>query len=131
MLQYSKQHSNQDNIGITEIVLPGNDADCHEMVLPMIAYLSHQNQDKWLTWIAPKNISKTILQQYDFAKHNIRLIHPQNNQEGLRIFWDALTNGNSNTVIGSLNFFSDKDRRNLEIASRQGHTRGIVLRTRS
>ncbi|WP_086931494.1 cell division inhibitor SulA [Agarilytica rhodophyticola] len=131
MLQAHKQETAQENIGITEVVLPGNDIESHAMVLPMIAYLSHQNQDKWLTWIAPQNISKAILKQYDFANHNIRLIHPHDHEEGLRIFCNALVNGNSNTVIGSLDFFTEKDRATLELASRHGHTRGIVLRTRN
>ena len=72
------QPSHQILPSITEIVLPSFSSGSLTTVLPMLAELSKSNKDKWLTWVAPKNITKAMLEQYGFRCDNVRLIYTDN-----------------------------------------------------
>jgi len=130
-VSYSNARADESVSGITEIVLPEIDTTSSlSIVLPMLAHLSVQHDEKWFTWIAPRNVTKDLLADYGFAKHKVRLIHTRNDEECLWVFWDSLRIGNSGTVVAQLDTFSEIQRQKLESASEQGSTRGIVLRAR-
>ncbi len=113
--------------GITEILMPyGDDL---AMVLPMLAHLSQQSDDRWFTWIVPSNFCVADLQPYNFP-NNLRLIYSHSNEQSLWLFWEALAKGNSAHVAVCLEAFSEHDRERLEAASALGKTRGMVLRAR-
>ncbi len=113
--------------GITEILMPyGDDLG---MVLPMLAHLSQQSEDRWFTWIVPNNFCANDLKPYGFDK-NLRLIYSDNDAQSLWLFWEALSKGNSAHVAVCLNTLNEQDRDRLEAASAMGKTRGMVLRTR-
>ncbi|WP_188151416.1 cell division inhibitor SulA [Teredinibacter waterburyi] len=122
--------SNQ-NAGVTEIVLSHNSAQVgYELVLPMLAHQSRNCEDRWFTWVAPENVSKSLLQQYGFDLRKVRLIHTKSDIETLWVLWDALQNGNSAMVVGSLREISSTDCAKLEDAACQGDTQGLLLRVR-
>ncbi len=126
-----KLHTETHESGITEIVMPkAQGADNDLLVMPMLAHLSQQCADEWFTWIAPRNFSKSILDRYEFARDKVRMVHTKDDAVSLWVFWSSLTNGNSGTVVASLEWLSEKDRKLLENASLIGKTRGVVLRYR-
>lgn len=119
----------QAKYGITEIVLP----DSHDlsMVMPSLAFLSNQHYDRWLTWICdtPK-LDRQQLQGYGFNLSHIRVIYPRDNEHGFWLFWEALAEGNSHTVIGKPGLLTDPQLARLESGARAGQCSGLVLRDR-
>ena len=120
----------EDSSGITEVIMTDK-SEGLQLVLPMLAHLSRQDRDRWLTWIAPPCVSREMLRSYGFAVANVRLIYTRDDAEALWVLWDALANGNSANVVAHLNCLSDSDRENLENAALIGKARGLVLSTRS
>lgn len=46
--------------GVTELVLTSDSPEQLALLLPMIAFLSNSASDRWITWIAPHNISRDL-----------------------------------------------------------------------
>jgi cell division inhibitor SulA len=116
--------------GVTELVLTSDSPEQIALLLPMIAYLSNNCSDRWITWIAPHNISRELLESYGINTGYIRVIHCQNPQTLLWITWEALSAGNSHTVISSPGKLTDKELMHLELAAKTGKCQGLLLRVR-
>lgn len=117
--------------GVTELVLTSDSPEQVALLLPMIAFLSNTCSDRWITWIAPHNISRELLESYGVNTRYIRVIHCQNPQTLLWITWEALSAGNSHTVISSPGKLTDKELTQLEVAAKIGECQGLLLRVRS
>ena len=125
----SPVHSN--SASLTEIVLSGsNGIPDYNLVLPMLAHLSQQSQSKWFTWIAPTGISKAQLQSFGFNLNNVRIIHPKNVSDISRVFWEALTNNTSSTVIAETGSLTESDFYTLDTACKNTGCKGLLLRFR-
>ncbi len=120
----------QPTSGVTELVLTSDSPEQVALLLPMIAFLSNASFDRWITWIAPHNISRELLESYGVNTRFIRVIHCQNKQTLLWITWEALSAGNSHTVISSPGKLSDKELSQLEVAAAKGKCQGLLLRVR-
>lgn len=120
----------QPTSGVTELVLTSDSPEQVALLLPMIAFLSNASSDRWITWIAPHNISRELLESYGVNTRFIRVIHCQNTQTLLWITWEALSAGNSHTVISSPGKLSDKELSQLEVAAAKGKCQGLLLRVR-
>jgi cell division inhibitor SulA len=120
----------QPTRGVTELVLTSDSPEQVALLLPMIAFLSNACSDRWITWIAPHNISRQLLESYGINTRYIRVIHCQNPQTLLWITWEALSAGNSHTVISSPGKLTDKELAQLELAARNGDCQGLLLRVR-
>lgn len=122
--------------GITEIVLPAAIEHQSAYVLPMLAHLSRQTEDRWFTWIAPRawispqGINRKLLQDFGFALDKLRIIHTHNDDETRWVLWDALAMGNSATVVASYESLSAQEIGKLEEAARIGDAQGLLLRHR-
>lgn len=127
-LHAPQQHTSPQ--GITEVVLPASSEHQYVYVLPMLAHLSRQCKDRWFTWIAPRGINRKLLLDYGFALDKLRIIYTRNDQDTLRVLWDALAMGNSDTVVVSYESLNESDVSKLEAAARQGQTQGLLLRHR-
>lgn len=126
--QTANQSVHAIDCGITEILMPyGEDLS---MLLPMLASLSQRSTEKWFTWIVSKSFSRNNLKSYDFAANNVRLIECEHSDDRLRMFWQALSYGNSGYVVAFLDELPEADRNRLEDASHAGQTRGMILRNR-
>ena len=120
------QHSGEK---LTEIILSCQQFNAIDAVLPMIAYLSHQSTERWLTWIAPPaDINRELLIAVGFNLERIRLIHPAYQHEASWLFWNALKQGNSATVVISGNKLNEKELIACEQAADMGNARGLVVR---
>lgn len=116
--------------GVTELILTSNSPEQLALLLPMIAFLSNACSDRWITWIAPHNISRDLLESYGVNTRYIRVIHCQNPQTLLWVTWEALSAGNSHTVISSPGKLTDKELAQLELAAQNGGCQGLLLRVR-
>ncbi len=114
--------------GITEIVLPCPDSLA--VVLPTLAHLSHQAGDRWFTWFPPTGLTKDLLTQFGFNLKNIRIVHSRNAEQSLRYLGEALTEGNSHTVVAHLGKLPKKRLQQLENAARLGNSTGLMIRYR-
>ncbi len=120
----------QTTSGVTELVLTSDSPEQLALLLPMIAFLSNASHDRWITWIAPHNINRELLESFGVNTRYIRVIHAQDPQALLWITWEALSAGNSHTVISSLGKLSDKELSQLEVAAAKGQCQGLLLRVR-
>lgn len=116
--------------GVTELVLTSDSPEQVALLLPMIAFLSNACSDRWITWIAPHNISRELLESYGVNTRFIRVIHCQDPKTLLSITWEALSAGNSHTVISSPGKLTDKELNQLELAAKTGVCQGLLLRVR-
>ncbi len=114
---------------LTEIVLP-NALGKGAIVLPMLAHLSRENSDRWFTWITEELIHKKTLEEYGFDLNKVRVIHSQSKEYAHWVFWEGLNNGNSSTVIATLDKLKDDELKTLELAAQNGNCRGLILRYR-
>lgn len=114
--------------GITEIVLPC--PDNLAVVLPTLAHLSHQAGDRWFTWFPPTGLTKDLLTQFGFNLKNIRIVHSRSADQSLWYLWEALTEGNSHTVVAHLGKLPEKRLQQLENAARLGNSTGLLIRYR-
>ncbi len=120
----------QTTSGVTELVLTSDAPEQLALLLPMIAFLSKTASDRWITWIAPHNIHRELLESYGVDTRYIRVIHAQDSQTLRWITWEALSAGNSHTVISSPGKLTDKELSHLEAAAAKGQCQGLLLRVR-
>lgn len=116
--------------GVTELILTSDAPEQLSLLLPMIAFLSNSSQDRWITWIAPHNVSRELLEAYGVNTRYIRVIHCHDQLSLLWVTWEALAAGNSHTVISSPGKLTDKELNQLEVAAMQGKAQGLLLRVR-
>lgn len=116
--------------GITELILAQGCPSAFSMIMPMIAFLSHSQPDRWITWVAPSFLSRDVLEAYGVNTQCLRMVHVNDDANALWVTWEALTAGNSHTVIASPGRLTDKELKLLEQASAQGQCQGILLRSR-
>jgi cell division inhibitor SulA len=114
--------------GITEIVLPNSRSS--SLYLPSLAFLSSQNNGRWLTWLAPQSMNKSELQGYRFDLSKTRFIYPKTQDHCFWLLWEALAEGNSHTVVGSPGRLTEQQLNKLENAARVGGCNGLLLRDR-
>ena len=119
------------NPGVTEIVLPGSEQHSSELVLPMLAHLSHQAADRWFTLVGPERLPKDVCERYGFNLLNVRSLASQQDESTLWMVWDALNNGTSAFVVASLQHSSsvkNRERALLEQACLTGQSRALLLK---
>jgi cell division inhibitor SulA len=115
--------------GVTELVLTSDSPEQLHLLLPMLAHLSHNSSDRWITWVSPKHLNRELLVAYGVNTQCIRLIHCQD-ENPLWVIWQALASGTSNTVIASPGRLSEKELMQLEVAATKGECQGLLLRAR-
>lgn len=116
--------------GVTELVLTSDAPEQAALLMPMIAYLSQHCGDRWISWVAPHNVTRQLLESFGVDTRFIRVIHCKDSQEALWVTWEALNAGNSHTVIASPGKLTDKEFLQLEVAAQNGECQGLLLRLR-
>lgn len=113
---------------LTELVVPN--AEHHALLLPMLQYLSNQHQDRWVTIISEKTVSKSWLKAQRVNVNTIRVIQAQSLNDALWMTWEAVANGTSHTVIAELGVQTPTVIRELEHAADEGDCRVLLVRSR-
>lgn len=119
------------NPGVSELMIPAWEQASLELLLPMLSHLSHQADNRWLTWIGKPCLSKQIAKTHQVNRSNVRMINSQNDEETLWLMWDALNNGTSAFVVATFeasNCVSYKERTLLEQACFSGNARALVVK---
>lgn len=129
MQEQFAQPANVSHSGVTELVLTKHSPDQRMLLLPMIAHLSQQ-ADRWITWVAPGPIERKLLESYGVDTNKLRIIHSQTEESTNWILWDALNNGTSHTVIGTVNKLNDQSIAHLEQAAQNGNAKALLVRYR-
>jgi cell division inhibitor SulA len=116
--------------GITELIIANTSPEQVSLLMPMIAFLSQSCEQRWVTWIAPLHLTREFLESYGVDTRYLRLIHCDDEASRLWITWEALSAGNSHTVISSPGKLSEKEFKQLEQAAYEGQCQGLLLRVR-
>lgn len=124
----SANQSVNQTAGITEVVLPKDNG--FAFLLPMLAYLSQESNDRWLTWFPPAGINKALLESFGFDLSKVRIVNPKDKSQLFFFLWEALCQGNSSTVVASPGLLSESEFAQLENAARIGKCRGLLIRAR-
>lgn len=117
-----------ESVGITEIVLP----NCKglSLLMPTLAHLSRLTGERWFTWMPHQRVTKASLQSYEFDLTKIRLIHPSCESQSFSFLWEALAQGNSQTVVASPGRLTERQINQLEQAAQIGQCTGLLVRYR-
>ena len=116
--------------GLTELVLTQGARHSWNMIMPMIAHLSRQQDGRWLTWITREPLPSELLQRFGVDTTRLRLVHCKEDDKQLWVSWDALALGNSHTVIASPGKLGKRELGQLERAAVLGGCQGVLLRER-
>lgn len=113
---------------LTELIVPS--AEHHAILLPMIQYLSNQQEARWLTIISDKPVSQLWLRNHGVNPKAIRVIQANNAHDALWMTWEAVANGTSHTVMAELGLQTSAAIKELERAAGQGSCRVLLVRSR-
>lgn len=117
--------------GLTELVMTDFGGQQRGLILSMATQLSHSTDGRWLTWITSDRLLAQALRQCrDLAPDGLRLVYCAEEADQLWMTWDALSLGNSHTVIASPGRLSDRALGELESAAQRGNSQGILVRNR-
>ncbi|QLF91988.1 CDP-glycerol--UDP-pyrophosphoryl-N-acetylglucosaminyl-N-acetylmannosamine glycerophosphotransferase [Pseudomonas sp. ABC1] len=99
-----------------------------QLLAPVLRELSRENDERWLTMIAPPNlVSYSWLRDADLNRERILLLPSRNDQDPLELVCRALRLGRSHTVISWLKLDAF-DRRLLAAAAHQGNAQSLNIR---
>lgn len=113
---------------VSEIILSSSQDDPYKLVLPMLAHLSHQCENRWFTWVTQSKLALEKLENYAFQRSHIRIIRANSDDYAQKILKEALRNGNSSTVVADLKNLSAEERLHIENAGVSGKCNTIILR---
>jgi cell division inhibitor SulA len=121
---------------MTEVIIPQAQNSNH-ILFPLVASLSKQqeqslspqNCSRWVTWITDRRPNRQQLDSYGSNNINIRIIHTRVQDDNRWIIWEALSKGNSHTVIADITSITTDDITQFESAARQGQCVGILARS--
>ncbi|TBU93497.1 SOS-induced cell division inhibitor SulA [Stutzerimonas kirkiae] len=99
-----------------------------QLLAPVLRELSRENDERWLTIIAPPDlVSYNWLRDADLNRERILLLPSRNDQDPLELVCRALRLGRSHTVISWLRLDAF-DRKLLAAAARQGNAQSLNIR---
>lgn len=113
---------------LTELVLAS--ADENSLLLPMLKFLSNQEENRWVTIISCNGVSQQCLKQHGVNPKSIRLVQVATLADALWMTWEALANGTSHTVITELGTQPTQVMDELEKAAQEGDCRALLVRQR-
>ena len=102
--------------------------DYRNMLLPTLAWHTHHNQERWVTWVAAQFIERDTLIKYGVNLSTLRMIvDSHSNYSSLKLLLTALRNQRSSLVIASLPSISESEKQQLEQAAREGDCQCLLL----
>ena len=102
--------------------------DYSNLLLPTLAWQTHHNNQRWITWIASQFIEKSMLEEYQVNLSSLRMIvDSHSDYSSFKLLLTALRNNRSSMVIASLPSVSDVQQNELEKAAVQGNCQAIIL----
>ena len=113
---------------ITQWVVGKGHVDYRNLLLPTLAWQTHHNKQRWVTWIASQFMSKGMLEEYQVNLSSLRMIvDSHSDYSSFKLLLTALKNNRSSMVIASLPSLTDTQHRELEQAATQGDCQALIL----
>jgi len=113
----------QDLSQITEIIVRGEAWNNIQILLPLLAQLSHDQ--RWLAWVAPpKLLPKAELKAAGFDLNKIILLKPDAQHDTMSLAHRALKSGTCHAVIS----WFDDQLNELAQAAELGNSRAFLIR---
>ena len=117
----------QDLSHITEIIMRGEAWNNVQMLLPLLAQLSHDQ--RWLAWVAPpKLLPKAQLKAAGFDLNKIILLKPDAQHDIMSLAHQALKSGTCHAVISWFGALADDQLNDLAQAAELGNSRAFLIR---
>jgi cell division inhibitor SulA len=128
-----KESDKQESL-LTELILSGSHSQQRQLLLPMLAHMTQQSQDQWLTLIAPADVCEQLIVASELKAlgadaQKIRILKESEGENLLWLTWEALTLGNSHTVVAWPGKIKAQSRTQLESAAQSGQSRCLLLRS--
>ncbi|GAA5317223.1 MAG: hypothetical protein AseanaTS_24270 [Candidatus Pelagadaptatus aseana] len=114
---------------VTELILTKHSPDQAVLILPMVSHLS-QNSSRWVTWISPHKIDRSILNSYGVDTSKLRILYTEDGSDNRWLIWEALKAGTSECVIATPGSLTEDEMAHLKHAANQGKTRGLMIHYR-
>ena len=112
---------------ITEIIMRGESWNNVQMLLPLLAQLSHDQ--RWLAWVAPpKLLPKAQLKAAGFDLNKIILLKPDAQHDTMSLAHQALKSGTCHAVISWFGALADDQLNDLAQAAELGNSRAFLIR---
>ena len=112
---------------ITEIIMRGEAWSNIQMLLPLLAQLSHDQ--RWLAWVAPpKLLPKAQLQAAGFDLNKIILLQPDAQHDTMSLAKQALKSGTCHAVISWFGCLADDELNDLAVAAEAGNSQAFLVR---
>ena len=113
----------------SELSLRGAAGNCLNLLAPMLRELSEQQDDRWLTLIAPPaSLTQSWLREAGLNRERILLLQPNGNKSALQLTCEALRLGRSHTVVSWLNPLNASAKQQLISAARTGDAQSLNIR---
>jgi len=112
---------------ITEIIMRGEAWNNVQLLLPLLAQLSHDQ--RWLAWVAPpKLLPKEQLKAAGFDLNKIILLKPDAQHDTMSLAQQALKSGTCHAVISWFGALSDDQLTELGQAAELGNSQAFLIR---
>ena len=117
----------QDLSSITEIIMRGEAWNNVQILLPLLAQLSHDQ--RWLAWVAPpKLLPKAQLKAAGFDLDKIILLKPDAQHDTMNLAQQALKSGTCHAVISWFGTLADDQLNDLAQAAELGNSHAFLIR---
>ncbi len=116
--------------GVSEVILAEGFGGHSTIFLSILAHLTQSANKRWITWIGPLTFSRQTLESAGINLSKLRIIQCNNAADCLWLFWEALANGKSDTVIAAPNQLTEIELEQLSQAANLGTTQGLIVRHR-
>ncbi len=126
----NRNAAQQQRFGVTEVVLADGFGEHNVILLSILAHLTQTTENRWITWVGPLFFTRATLENAGINLKKLRIINTQSTEDTLWLFWEALANGNSGTVIAASNHCTETELLQLNRAAQTGQSQGIVVRQR-
>ena len=115
---------------IVEFVFPGEARQQLPLILPVLAHLTNNGDQRWLACIGPQLLTKSDCRRYHLNWQRVLQVLPNRRCAIIDLAERALQAGRSHTVCLVVESIDAKDLQRLERAAAMGNCRGIVIRSR-
>jgi cell division inhibitor SulA len=117
----------QDLSQITEIIVRGEAWNNIQILLPLLAQLSHDQ--RWLAWVAPPTLlPKAELKAAGFDLNKIILLKPDAQHDTMSLARQALKSGTCHAVISWFGALADDQLNQLAQAAELGNSRAFLIK---
>lgn len=120
-----------DTTRITQWIVGKHDGvrmDYRNLLLPALAWQTHHNDLRWVTWVAAQFMDKATLEKFGVNLSALRMIVDSHSSHSpFKLVMTALKNQRSCMVIASLPPLSAAELRELEEAAKLGNCSGLIL----